>query len=309
MGVNGWLLMSVGDDRQHGGNDGYDDRPDVHYSWDDTVPNHAGPAAGDPIVLWDKRQSLGMSVIEEIQTGFADKILRRCPSCGLAGIKARKGLQPRYKCYKCKAEFEEPVAHVERVQTYRSRHDAGWQDLLGVLPGDHLRALAVAPTSQLSLRPLRWDDFERALAGSGSLRLLLNVSRRLEGAITGGHTRATVRVRIGQGAFRKHLLARQGAVCAFTGEAPASVLDACHLYSYAELGVHHDDGGVLLRRDVHRLFDDGQLAVDPQRLTIDVRDELRSFPQYAPMHGGQLHTEVTAGQIDWLSRHWHQHRE
>lgn len=80
MVVSSWLLMSVGDDRQHGGNDGYDDRPDVHYSWDDTVPNHAGPAVGDPIVLWDKRQSLGMSVIEDIQTGFADKILRRCAS-------------------------------------------------------------------------------------------------------------------------------------------------------------------------------------------------------------------------------------
>lgn len=34
-----WLLLAVGDDRQPGGNEGYDDAPESHYSWDSTVPN------------------------------------------------------------------------------------------------------------------------------------------------------------------------------------------------------------------------------------------------------------------------------
>ena len=63
-----WLLMAVGENRQHGGNDGCDDEPDTHYSWDRTVNNHAALKAGDAVALWDKKQLLGVSTIEEIET-------------------------------------------------------------------------------------------------------------------------------------------------------------------------------------------------------------------------------------------------
>lgn len=55
--MRAWLLFAAGDDRQHGGNDGYDDQPDSYYSWDSTVPNHAALQAGDVVVLWDGRES------------------------------------------------------------------------------------------------------------------------------------------------------------------------------------------------------------------------------------------------------------
>ncbi len=69
--------------------------PPRHYSWDITVPNHALPQPGDAIVLWDKKALLGASIIEEIEPGLHEKALHRCPTCGLAGIKARKTRQPR----------------------------------------------------------------------------------------------------------------------------------------------------------------------------------------------------------------------
>ena len=93
-----------------------------------------------------------------------------------------------------------------------------------------------------------------------------------------------------------------------TGEAPVRVLEAGHLYSYAELGVHHEHGGVLLRRDIHRLFDDGWLAVDPDRLRVDVSDRLESYSQYAALHGRQLRVTLRDRQIEWLARHWIEHR-
>ena len=51
-----WLMLAVGDNRQHAGNEGYDDDPATHYSWDDTVPNCSRPRPGQRIVLWDKNQ-------------------------------------------------------------------------------------------------------------------------------------------------------------------------------------------------------------------------------------------------------------
>lgn len=307
---NAWLLLAVGDDRQHGGNDGYDDDPDVSYSWDDTVPNHAALKVGDPIALWDKKRLLGASTIEEIVTGSEDKILHRCPGCGRAGIKPRKTMLPRYKCNngKCKAEFNEPVTRIERVKTYKSRHDAGWKGLEDVLDGPHLRALCVSPKSQLSLRSLRWGDFQRALAARVGAATASETELRVPDGGPGGHVLSTVRVRLGQRAFRKRLLAQQGPCCAFTGPAPDAVLEAGHLYSYAELGVHHAHGGLLLRRDVHRLFDAGALAVNPATRLIDVRRDLQDYPQYARLHGEAVGVPLRSGQIDWLERHWNQHR-
>jgi DNA-directed RNA polymerase subunit RPC12/RpoP len=307
--VRAWLLLAVGDDRQHGGNDGYDDEPDVHYSWDSTVPNHGSLQKGDLIALWDKRRLIGVSTIEDISKGSKEKLLYRCSECGLAGIKSRKTKFPRYKCYECKAEFENPTSKVEQVTTYRSRHDAGWKNLDGVLSGPELRELCESPKSQLSLRPLRWADFAREIAARAGLDVVGQVERRSPSTLTvGGHSLATVRVRRGQRAFRENLLQQYGPRCAFTGDAPASVLEAGHLYSYASLGTHHEHGGLLLRRDIHRLFDDGHLAVNPRSLRASVSPTLLRFPQYAALHDRPLTVNLKPTQIRWLTGHWNLHR-
>ena len=146
MATNTWLVLAVGHDRQHGGNAGYDDVPDTHYSWDSTVANHGQISPGDFIVLWDKHRLIGASVIESIATDAVDKALYRCPACHKASIKQRKRMLPSYKC-KCGTQFDRPSTQIERVTTYRSCHDAGWVSLNGLLNGEQLRGLCESPDS------------------------------------------------------------------------------------------------------------------------------------------------------------------
>lgn len=316
-----WLVMAVGNDRQHGGNSGYDDQVDVYYSWDSTVPNHRRVSAGDVVALWDKKRMLGVSVIEDVVSEPGrKKLLFRCPVCGRASFKARSRKTPRYLCNTCKAEFDMPITETATVTTYRSRHDAAWTPLEGLLDGDELRRLCVSPGSQLSMRQLDWTAFSAALTQRGAERAIERVSSRApdlmypsrrgmaEAEFSQGHVEAFVRVRRGQQQFRQRLLRTQGSVCAFTGSAPERVLEAGHLYSYASLGQHRDHGGLMLRRDVHRLFDDGWLAVSPSSLRIHVSSELKSFTQYAQLDGEQLTTKVSGGQRSWLEKHWAEHR-
>lgn len=316
-----WLLMSVGDDRQHGGNSGYDDQADVYYTWDSTVSNYASIKVGDPIAVWDKQRLLGISVIEEIDTVVKEKLLFRCPNptCGRAGIKERKVKSPRFRCQECDFEFDEPTTEVATVTEYRSRHDAAWTSLDSLLMGGQLRELCESPKSQLSMRSLDWLKFKDAVEDRGGERAIVRVAGRrfdfnfstpadVQTEFPQGHTHAVVRVRRGQRKFRDHLLKSQGALCAFTGTAPDRVLEAGHLYSYAQLGEHHEHGGLLLRRDIHRLFDDGWLAVDPASLKVSVYDELESYPQYAKLHDEQLHLQPQKQQIEWLGKHWSEHR-
>lgn len=133
--VTAWLVLAVGPDRQHGGNDGYADSGASYYSWYSTVGNHSRVAAGDVIVLWDKRTLIGASVIESITTGTETKARYSCPLCGKASLKARKTKLPRWKCFKCGGVFDNPVVVHDQVATYRSEHAPMWTDLTDCLSG------------------------------------------------------------------------------------------------------------------------------------------------------------------------------
>ncbi len=312
--------MAAGDDRGHGGNAGYDDMVDAYYSWDSNVPNHTNVRVGDPVALWDKNRLLGVSVIEEIETSAGLKLLHRCPECATTRISDRKRKEPRYRCMKCRHEFLTPVPDVVEVLEYRARYDAAWTSLEGVLDGTEIRSLTVNAGDINAMRPLEWAAFREALVAKDVVRAVDRVSARIDvswpqpadpGVLVNaphGFSHSLVRVRRGQQQFRDQLLASQGSVCAFTGDAPERVLEAGHLYRYAQLGTHFRHGGLMLRRDIHRLFDDGLLAVRPSTLRVDVAPTLAAYPQYARLHDQRLTLRLKDEQVDWLGKHWDEHR-
>ncbi|MFJ9583369.1 HNH endonuclease [Streptomyces acidicola] len=301
-----WLMLAKDGSKRIG--EGYDDSPATHYSWDDTVPNHATVRVGDVIALWDATELLGLSVIESVTLGQATKKTPYCLKCGKADVAERKKKLPRFVCWNsdCKHESGQAGWKDKDVVTYRSRHEAGWIPARGTLMAPELRALCVKPKSQNSLRELRWRDFQQALA-HGSVPVPLRIIDTAHQTIQGGHGTATIRVRKGQPAFRKQLLATFGETCAFTGPAPVQALEAAHLYSYAANGKHHKGGGLLLRRDLHRLFDLGLIAVDPRTNTLLLHDDLKPFPDYAKLQGVPLAVSVTDDHLKWLTRHWIMH--
>lgn len=303
-----WLVLALGDSREHAGNDGYDDNPAEHYSWDSTVPNHARLAVGDVIALWDRRELIGVSVIEAIDTDTLEKPLYFCPHCEKAAIKRRQQKTPRYRCYDCGESFDVPGRKAKSVTTYRSRHGKAWLDGRGLLSGAELRALCDSPRSQHSMRPARWEKLRNALTAVTGDVAELDVLEETRLTIPGGHRETVVRVRVGQGAFRKRLLADQDELCAFTGPAPAIALEAAHLYSYAQSGEHHEYGGLLLRRDIHRLFDVGEIAVDPATDTLDIGAGLLAYPMYADLQGKPVAVPLRPEHRTWLRAHWSLHR-
>jgi len=92
------------------------------------------------------------------------------------------------------------------------------------------------------------------------------------------------RVRKGQSRFRKALHTLYGSRCAFTGTDEETVLEACHIISHAKTGDNSLDNGLLLRSDIHVLFDEHlmTLANDGQRILVhkDV-----TAPEYARLRG------------------------
>ncbi|WP_189389204.1 HNH endonuclease signature motif containing protein [Streptomyces sp. SDr-06] len=190
-----------------------------------------------------------------------------------------------------------------------------WRDGRGLLTGAQVRALCDAPKSQLSMRPARWERPQEALLATRTPDIAAALvisgesqrSRTRRGRLAGGHRIGKTRTRVGQQAFRERLLDEQGENCAFTGPAPACVLDAAHLCSYADSGEHHEFGGLLLRRDIHRLFDLGRITVDPDTGELDVVG-LDDYPLYAGLRGAPVFADLHDEHRVWLDVHRAEHR-
>lgn len=78
--------------------------------------------------------------------------------------------------------------------------------------------------------------------------------------------------RLGQGAFRLAVTDGYGRRCAVSGERTLPILDAAHGRPYAEGGTHDVSNGLLLRTDIHRLFDLGYVTLTERgRFAVSAR--------------------------------------
>ncbi len=82
--------------------------------------------------------------------------------------------------------------------------------------------------------------------------------------------------RLGQGLFRGLVAAAYDHRCAITGERAMPVLEAAHIRPWATGGANALENGLLLRSDLHRLFDTGYLTVDPDRRVLLVSRRLHT---------------------------------
>jgi putative restriction endonuclease len=84
-----------------------------------------------------------------------------------------------------------------------------------------------------------------------------------------------VHPRLGQGAFRIMVTDAYSRRCAITGERTLPALEAGHIRPYAENGPHRLDNGILLRSDLHNLFDLGYLTISPDDYRVKVSKRIK----------------------------------
>lgn len=100
-----------------------------------------------------------------------------------------------------------------------------------------------------------------------------------------------VRPRLGQGTFRVLVTETYRRRCAVTREKALPVLEAAHIRSVNDGGVHRIDNGLLLRSDVHELFDRGYVTVTPNyrfRVSRRLKDDFDNGEHYYQFEGAGL---------------------
>ncbi|WP_222594222.1 HNH endonuclease [Kozakia baliensis] len=83
-----------------------------------------------------------------------------------------------------------------------------------------------------------------------------------------------IRLRRGQAAFRASLLEAYGGRCVISNCTVKDVLEAAHIVPYNGPQTNHVSNGLLLRADLHTLFDCHLFSIDPRGRRITIADSL-----------------------------------
>lgn len=297
---------------QYGGNAGYSDDASRFYRYDSMVANSRRLRIGDLVVVRDRDAAIGVAIVWDVLTQSGQKLLLRCPFCATTSIKVRSTKTPRYRCSQGD-EFDVPTEALVKVDLFTVSYEESFLPVEGLSSSD-LKALALRPNDQMSVEELDADGLtQRLLSQNHAFRPLLEIfyqgrtcvseeegpSGDLSSAFApslGDRRRKVLRsiyARQGQPSFRKALMRRYRGRCAVTGCSLAELLEAAHIWPYRGEADNHAENGILLRPDIHTMFDLDLLGINPRTLTVAVHPSVTAAG-YDDLDGRQLHFDAGA---------------
>jgi len=260
---------------------GYSDEPGISYEYPRSIPNGQQIRANDILIVaepvkvtGDRNQIIGWGVVDSVIT-----YVRNGKDMANAVYAVYHELSPRLS-------FQAVGGDPRNNRT---------NSINRVPEGDEVRILEALTRAKSVAR------------NSPQLELPLSIAAEPATPLDDQIQSAARQTRQGQGLFRKGLLVLYESKCALSGYTPNAVVDAAHIVPYAD-GQDHDLGnGLLLRADLHNLFDDGLLRIEPKKLVVELSKELNRSP-YADMNGAPLRARVdgTFPSLDALDQHYRQ---
>jgi len=132
-----------------------------------------------------------------------------------------------------------------------------------------------------------YEDLLKALHAAAADEALVEGRRPQAQVSHGDFVQRAIRLRRGQASFREELLEAYEGACAVTRSTARAVLEAAHILPFAEGGATHPSNGLLLRSDIHTLFDLRRISIDSRNWTLLVDESLRGT-EYWDMRGWHI---------------------
>jgi len=130
----------------------------------------------------------------------------------------------------------------------------------------------------------RGDYFYKVAPGKYGIRKLRPV--KTEEQIHEDYVLTPIRRRRGQGKFRDSLLKVYNNSCAISDVSEPSVLEACHIIPYTGTHSNSISNGIILRADLHTLFDLNLLKINSNH-EVEI-DPIIKDKKYRSLHGNSI---------------------
>lgn len=274
-----WAFKTIDKEKLiYRGNNGYDDAPEMTYSYDNMVANHKQVAVGDIVIIYNREKIIGAAEITELKIEDAFKTINLCPikNCEPEKLKTRENKKPIWRCSNGH-EFNVPSTKIIPIKKFTALYSKTFQRV--DKPYIALESKILNHNKQLSIQEVKLDwaisilenqtNFIDNLSGSEcsetpalfekeDLREIVNRS---------------IKQRRGQRTFRDSLL-KKNQQCAVTKCVLIDLLEAAHIYPFRNKSHNHISNGILLRADIHTLFDLDLIAIHPTEYTVNLNKAL-----------------------------------
>lgn len=308
--ANLWVLKTVHDeDKANKTVDSYEDSLSEYYNYDNNVANSKNIKENDYAIIIDKKAILGFSKIGFIDQYDGNKTIRKCPVCEHSTIDKRKTKLPPYRCNNGH-EFDQPTEEIQSVKKYSASFShfisiKNYNNNLNQLRPYYINGYNRNMSMQLlSLDALNLFDKieERLNTVVNNLKILPTTSYTNEEEnipdvnnlneekevydVNNLDERDTVikaiKARRGQQTFRKNLLDIYNSTCVISGCKIIDILEAAHISPYRGEKDNHVSNGLLLRADIHTLFDLDLIQINPENYLVEISDKLigSEYEQY-----------------------------
>lgn len=269
-----WSFKAIEkDDLRYWGNDGYHDDSSVFYRYDSFVANHKNVKDGDIVIITNRKNILGISVIEKLETQSINKKRNKCVhlDCKAKKILPRKTIKPEWRCDNGH-EFDEPRVFFEPAKEFIANYGNQYRKLPNITMSQLIDATP-RYNGQMSIQEVNHQWAVALLTSQPTMILALNASEADKDtpALMDEDQRQIVERQIkqrrGQKTFRDQLL-KSNPTCAITGCKLVDILEAAHIDAYRNDSHNHISNGLLLRSDIHTLYDLNLCAINPTTKTI-----------------------------------------
>jgi putative restriction endonuclease len=299
---NCWSLMAIDGQTQYGGNEGYQDRVSEIYSYDSNVANHKNLKSGDVVILRNRGRAIGAAVIDEIRSQEGTKELNRCPACDKTQIKQRKKLKPVWRCAVCQHTFDDPRTEAVPVTKFEASYGSSFISLPDGPDAREIKSADIKPNDQMSIAlidPYRidWSSVPHGEAVEELILLMLHRNYVVAGMSLHGNSESIedsgrsddyipnsmakrqrvlreISARQGQPKFRKGLFIKYRGRCVLSGCTVPEALEAAHIAPYRSDDDNAQSNGLLLRSDIHTLFDLDLIGIDPNTSKVVINPHL-----------------------------------
>lgn len=270
------------------GNNGYEGDPKSSYSYDNYVANHKQVREGDIALIYNRSYIIGVSKINNIKAYESLKEINKCPEpqCDAKKLRTRTNKHPEWRCSNGH-EFTTPLKVSIPVKKYIAYYSDDFIEIKE--PYLLLEKNIIRHNKQLSIQevylpwaqgfldrepPSKFNEENKNISfNSEDLRMRLS---------------RIIKMRRGQKSFRANLL-NHSQNCAISGCKITEILEAAHVFPYRNETHNQISNGILLRSDIHGLFDLDFIAIHPTKKTIHLSTEIVNS-EYSHLEGGKINT-------------------
>ena len=226
------------------------------------------------------------------------------PMNGVASLPEMRKRVERFRSVPARPHEDFTIGNVVLDQTFFLRREA-WIPV----PSDFSLNIVQGKTYDLDSGTGKelWTALEARLRQHSVISVQKNVAEGVVGRMFSDPVLA--RRRLGQGAFRILVTDTYERQCAVTREHTLPVLQAAHIRPVTQAGEHAVSNGLLLRSDVHTLFDRGYVTITPDlkfRVSPRLKDDWQNGKIYYQLDGQPIHVpKDPSHRPDGRQLEWH----